>query len=78
MILEADEDGLAVFGVDPRSGEGAVEAVDRAELSGNDRLVPAGTGLPCASNETVGLPFLSIGSTCEVVKACVLTNRLIL
>jgi hypothetical protein len=36
-------------------------------LGGNVRL-PAGSLRPVASNENVGLPPVSIGNTCEVVK----------
>ena len=31
---------------------------------------PAGTLLPDASNDPVGLPSLSIGKTCDVVNQC--------
>ncbi|WP_197677262.1 hypothetical protein [Friedmanniella luteola] len=39
-------------------------------LAGILRLVPAAYVLPSASKEAMGRPFLSIGSTSDVVNEC--------
>ena len=74
VVLEPDQGRLAVLGVDHRAREGAVEAVDRARrqrplLAGRvgDHTAHAG---PLERGRRVA-PFESIGSTCEVVNACV-------
>jgi hypothetical protein len=73
VILEADQHRLAVLGVDPRAGEGAVETVDRAR-----RQVPNGSGgigLARRVEETVGFPPASIAFTFDVVKDFGRTSR---
>ena len=47
-------------------------------LVGNARAVPAGSGLPCSSTDTVGGPARSMGSTFDEVNEWPATWSLIL